>query len=180
MVVRQPANVSHLIPLDVPVPPNLEAAIASGHESDYRYMAFYWIPGGDEIMFDDGRASGTGNWRSYLCYIDHPKISPHLDRWHFGSSDEYAIHWLLLDRSDRRLYVGTSANVQAFLSAQHPPQPSLSATEYEEILRRLKTAVVRCGELEQLIQQRPSRLQAWMDAEASQYEELQAWLDAET
>ena len=39
-------------PLPLPVPPMLEAAL--GYAGTAQYVAFYWTPGGDELIWDDG------------------------------------------------------------------------------------------------------------------------------
>lgn len=54
----------------VPVPPMLAEAIGYtgqvlGHPLQARYVGFYWERSGDEANFDDGRASGTGEYTGY-------------------------------------------------------------------------------------------------------------------
>jgi hypothetical protein len=61
--------------LYVPVPPMLAEAIGYtgqvlGHPLDARWVGFYWERSGDEANYDDGRASGTGEYTGYC----RPKI----------------------------------------------------------------------------------------------------------
>jgi hypothetical protein len=176
--VLSPSSVAHLVPLNIPCPPNLVESIAPNYKGASRHIAFYWVPGGDEVVFDDGRSSGTGNWRSYLTFVEHPKIAPTLARWQFGNSDREPIHWLLLDRADQKFYSGTARNVHQFLNQQHPPAPRLSAEEYEALLKQLTSAMIRHQAIAQLIQQNSlTPVQDWSSLEAQQLAALQQWLD---
>jgi hypothetical protein len=119
-----------LIPLDAPVPPMLEAAI--GYDGDARWVAFYWQPAGDEACWDDGRASLCGaNWPAYLAYTRHPAVWPHLALYDFGSSDEPARHWLVLDRRERRLYAAPRKVAGASLRQQERQEPTALPTVEE-------------------------------------------------
>ncbi|NJR37764.1 MAG: hypothetical protein HC781_01660 [Leptolyngbyaceae cyanobacterium CSU_1_4] len=176
-----PSDLACLTRLDIPCPPNLEDAIAGNYQSSLRYIAFRWQPAGDEVIYDDGRTSGSGNWRVYIRFTCHPKVAPSLVGWCLGDSDEEALHWLLLDRCDRCFYVGTSETVQSLLKSQHPPRPAISAAEYEVILSRLTAAMTRHQEIEQLIREAgvlQSTMQTWMQQEAQQITDLENWLDA--
>ncbi len=46
--------------LVVPAPPMLDEAI--GYPGRARYVAFYWTPYGDEVIYTDGRFSADGHW----------------------------------------------------------------------------------------------------------------------
>lgn len=105
-----------MIDLLIPCPPEVEQAI--GYEGEARYCAFYWLPGCDEVVYDDGSSSGTGRWQAYLSFINHRRVQPHLMGhiclscsgktcqscrkgfviFNFGDSNSEAEHWLLLDR----------------------------------------------------------------------------------
>ena len=65
-------------PLLLPVPPMLEAAL--GYPGTARYVAFYWLPGGDELMWDDGWSSADGSCMASVRQIrigsKHGMISP--------------------------------------------------------------------------------------------------------
>src|SRR5712692_1084604 len=72
----------HLQPLDTLVPPTLEEAI--GYYSStfmgtlplMRFVGWYWERCGDEVVFDDGATSATGNWQPFLLYTGHQRIAP--------------------------------------------------------------------------------------------------------
>lgn len=124
-----------LTKLPLHAPPSLEEAI--GYTGPADRVAFYWEPGGDEACYHDGREGLVGaNWHSYLLFVRHPSVAPHLRPYDLGSSDEPAQHWLLLARPTRQLYVGPAGLVHAALLAQWPslqqqhdnpsgPQPDL-------------------------------------------------------
>jgi hypothetical protein len=109
--------------LYVPVPPMLAEAIGYtgqmfGHPLDARWVGFYWEMSGDEVMYDDGQASGTGEYTGYQAFVDHPKVAVHLRHFDFGSSETRPRHYLLLDRSEHRLYALPVRLAQQFLQLQ--------------------------------------------------------------
>jgi hypothetical protein len=123
------AIMSNLIPLiNIPVPPMLEQAL--GYEGQHRYVAFWWEPAGDELAWDDGQSGVVGaNWHAWLIYEQHPRVAPHLESYQLGNSDEPARHWLLLDRQERMLYVGTTPDVTRFLAQHTPLAPAITPGE---------------------------------------------------
>lgn len=129
-------DISSLTRLEIDAPPMLAQAV--GYEGTGRLVGFYWIPGGDEIMWTDGVRSTTGNWRAWLLFQRHRLIAPHLEAFNFGSSDEEAEHWLLVDRETLALYVGfpQAAARVLFESWQHrqmpPPPPFLAQLASKE------------------------------------------------
>lgn len=143
--------------LDVPCPPAVEQAI--GYLGDCRYVGFYWEPGGDEVIHTDGMTTSTGDWRTYLAFIDHPKVAIQLfgqvctacastvgagcDRchnkgwfsWDFGDSEHVGAHILLLDRQERVWYGGDRRAVSQHLHAQHPhTEPLVLSSEEWQVL----------------------------------------------
>lgn len=109
--------------LYVPVPPMLAEAIVYtgkvfGHPLDARWVGFYWEMSGDEANYDDGRASGTGEYTGYQAFVDHPKVAVHLRHFDFGSSETAPLHYLLLDRAEHRLYALPVRLAQQFLQLQ--------------------------------------------------------------
>ena len=101
-------------------PPILAEAI--GYPGCSRYVAFYWTPYGDEVMYSDGRISADGHWHAWLLFIRHKSIAPHLQGYNLGSSDEEATHWLLVDRETCRMYVGTPGEVYPVIRGQFAEQ----------------------------------------------------------
>jgi len=157
-----------LTPLKAPVPPMFEAAL--GYQGDARYVAFYWQPAGDEVMYDDGHASGDGDWWAWIEFENHSAVAPHL--WlpcpqcggrgttntlendpcdacdgsgllplNLGSSDFEADHWLILDRQERKFYVAPIVTARRFLQEQWPPPPELTPEEEQTFFEAIQKAV---------------------------------------
>src|SRR6266849_3964844 len=113
--------------LYVPVPPMLAEAIGYsgqvfGLPLDARWVGFYWERSGDEANYDDGRASGSGEYTGYQAFVDHPKVAVHLRHFDFGSSETRPRHYLLLDRAEYRLYALPVRLAQQFLQLQWQDQ----------------------------------------------------------
>ncbi len=113
--------------LNVPVPPMLEAAL--GYEGDADWVGFYWEPAGDEVVYDDARQSGTGEWHAWVIFTRCPKVAPALAGLELGNSDEAARHWLVLSRSRRELHAAEVAEARRFLRDQWPREESVVLTE---------------------------------------------------
>jgi len=111
-------NTVVLMELNVTVPPILEEVI--GYTGREKFVVFYWTSFGDEVMFDDGRYSGTGEWDGFLTFVRHPAIVPALRPYHLGDSDTEAKHALVLDREARKLFVAPIAQACRFLQEQWP------------------------------------------------------------
>lgn len=110
------------IALPLAVPDVLEAAFE--YDGDKRWVAFYWEPAGDELAWTDGQRGVTGaNWQAYLEFTQHHAVWPTLAPFNFGSSEEPACHWLVLDRQARRLYAAPLRSAHAFLAQQATPLP---------------------------------------------------------
>jgi hypothetical protein len=159
----------------------LEAAC--DYQGTARFVAFYWIPGGDELMWNDGWTSTDGEWGAWLAYSRHPRVRPHLAAYHFGDSDREAQHWFLLDRQERRAFVGTPRDVQAFLYAHNAPP----AEDAAEAVVAGETLVLDLEQLTQALteawEEVPSReismeeVQARMAASQQRITDLVAWLN---
>ena len=127
-----------LTPLIAPVPPMLEKAI--GYNGEARFVSFRWTPGGDEADYDDGQRGGTGNWQGFLAYTHHPIISPLISDYDLGSSEAQAKHTLILDRNERKLYVATVKETDAFLAQQWPKTEPIHMTQEE--WEAMKTKII--------------------------------------
>jgi hypothetical protein len=110
-----PAIPPTLRPLALPSPPMLAEAL--GYRGAARFVAFHWSPFGDEAMYDDGYASGTGEWTGYLAFVSHPAVRPLLGDARLGDSEREAEDWLLADLVEGRLYLGHRSVVDRFLRA---------------------------------------------------------------
>src|SRR6266568_8277905 len=109
--------------LYVPIPPMLAEAIGYtgqvfSHALNARWVGFYWERSGDEANYDDGSASGTGDYTGYQAFVDHPQVAVHLRHFDFGSSETRPRHYLLLDRDEHRLYALPVRLAQQFLQLQ--------------------------------------------------------------
>jgi hypothetical protein len=195
---------SPLIHLQIPVPPMLEAAL--GYEGNARYVAFYWQPAGDEVMYDDGQVNGDGDWWAWVEFENHRTVishlwlpcpwcdgvgttnqleSDHCDFCHgagllpinLGSSDFEADHWLILDRQERQLYVAPVATARRFLQEQWPPLPELAPEEEQSLLEAIQKAV---EELHHAWHPPSSEeLEARLIASMQLCKEMVAWLDGQ-
>jgi hypothetical protein len=135
---RRPDREPEVTPLEVPLPP--DAARLFGYPGDARLVAFHWEPAGDEVVYDDGRLSGTGESFVFLTYRRHPAVAPHLEPYNLGYSDREAEHRLVIDTEEGRAGVATAADARALIRDQHPPPPELSPYELEEARRFLEEA----------------------------------------
>jgi len=157
-----------LIPLSAPVPPQLEQAL--GYDGEAHYVAFYWTPCGDELVFDDGQVCGDGNWQGWQCYCDHSAVAYHLSLpcWrcgdkgttnqlenepceicdgagifplNLGSSDEEAECWLIIDRQKRQAYIADPSSATSFLQAQWPTAHELTHEEQLALIHAMQKAI---------------------------------------
>jgi hypothetical protein len=109
-----------------------------------RYVGFYWERCGDEVMFDDGAVSATGHWHQFVLFAQHCRIRPHLRGFDFGSSETEPVHYLILDREERKLFVASVDVARAFLLAQHPElvnacSEPMVVQDLEELMRTIAT-----------------------------------------
>jgi hypothetical protein len=137
---------------------------ALGYTGTARWVAFFWLPGGDELMYDDGLLSADGQWHAWLLFTYHPRVAPSLAPYTLGTSEEEAQHWLLLDRDTRTCYVGKAPTVKQFLRQVTPPVFTAEAVEAllaaldspplspEELSARVAQALHRQHQLEQELQ----------------------------
>jgi hypothetical protein len=158
--------------LGAPVPPGLAEAI--GYPGDARFVAVYWTSLGDEVVYDDGRVSGTGNSYLFLAWKRHPAVALHLAPYDLGSSEEEGVDALLVDREVGRLSVGQRASVLAFVREQHPPRPELTPWEREEATRAVAELFV-CGWREVTVD--PAQVERAIREERSLLARMLAFLD---
>jgi hypothetical protein len=170
---------SNLIPLiNIPVPPMLEQAL--GYEDQHRYVAFWWEPAGDELAWNDGQCSIVGaNWHAWLTYIQHPRVAHCLEPYELGNSDEPARHWLLLDRQERTLYVGTTPDVARFLAQHTPPTPAIPPGEDAVSLEdALNMGIDKLfASMRQIPPPDPDEIRKRMEEQARLEADLKTWLD---
>jgi len=168
---------NEFITLPVPVPPMLEQAI--GYEGQARLVAFYWIPSGDEVYFDDGHVGSTGEWDAYLTFMRHPVIAPALQGHNLGDSETEADEWMILDRIARCLFVAPKRTAERWLSERWPhEQVSESVTMTQE---EMMQAVMDALNIENWTQVQTtiatSEIMRKMRAHRQLVAQLQAWLE---
>lgn len=182
-----PAIPSTLRLLPLSCPPMLAEAV--GYRGASRFVAFAWSPAGDEAIYDDGYASGTGEWTAYLAFVCHPVVRPLLADAQLGSSDREASHWLLADLAEGRLYLGPRLEVRRFLRAANAPAtPPPTATQsapaerLEDLLEELRTGVFAERFEEVALDEAELRRQvaARMARQDRLVARLMAWLDRRT
>jgi hypothetical protein len=164
--------------LVVPAPPMLAAAI--GYPGRVRYIAFYWTPCGDEVIYSDGQISADGQRHTWLLFVRHNSIAPHLAAYNLGSSDEEATPWLLVDQETCAMYVGTPGEVYPVLKGQFAsPVEALELPEGEQT-REIKLEDFR-NIIESFVEVRGPRPEEIIEARRKQdalTEELRVWLDS--
>jgi hypothetical protein len=98
--------------LEIPLHPKLETIF--GYCGQAPKVVFFWDNQADQLIFDDGLGSGSGNTWAYLIWAGHPSVRPRL-----AGHPEHLM--LLLDRQERSLYV---VNRQEALAVLHSAQPA--------------------------------------------------------
>lgn len=136
-----------LVPMLVPIPPNLEAsmgytgqlrAMFTDTARDARYLGFYWSAG--HVYWEDGLGGQTDSWSGYLTWHDHWTVLSSLGHFQdtLGSDDgEIATHEWLLDRKTRLVFIAPQTAAHAVLRSQWPKEafPDLSVEEAAALLK---------------------------------------------
>lgn len=161
------------VAVDVPLPPQL--AETFGYPGQARYVSFHWIPEGDEVLYDDGRMSGTGASWAFLSYRRHRAVEPLLTSWNLGYSDVDAEHCLIIDRAAGRASVAPLAKAQPFLLAQHPPPPPLTPEQRAEAEQKLKEIIDQVRE--QHVRIDPQEIARRMTEQRQAMARMISWLD---
>src|SRR5262245_20356750 len=142
-----------IVPAPIAVAPMMEEAL--GYKGTRRYVAFYVSLRSFEFGFDDGEfhASDMAVWKEFTSHL---LVASTLD---YPSKEGC---WVMLDRSARRLYVGTPTKVRLFLDINFDEEEVPAPSEVETL------ANVR------------RQFRAWLDTElekpAAQYR-LGCWHD---
>lgn len=167
-----------MTPIDVRVPPQLEAAIGwTGGES--RWLAMCWSSCGDCPWMDDGRSSMTGHPWGYLAWRRHPAVAPALGEADLGNSNRDGTQRLVVDRENRRVYLSGAAEARAVVRGQWPAEDEaadLTALEWKDMAERVRQMMLErplpsMGELMRQLQDH-SRLVAamirWLDSQVAE------------
>jgi hypothetical protein len=128
-----------MIKIALPVPPGFERLC--GYAGEHRYVAVFW-GGGDELYYTDGCLTATGDHMGYLTLMHHAVGWSYFHPYRFGSSDEPAEHYLLMDTVERVFYVGSARQVESFLRETQMPkvahQVRMSREEWEELDKHIR------------------------------------------
>jgi len=102
-----------------PLPIKLPHALAEtlGYDGQARMIAFYWGTG-YKAYYDDGFLSAQAKRDAFKVLVHHPLLALMLQKYHLGSIEEEAAHWLLLDRDDHTLAVAPTRIAQQVLMSQ--------------------------------------------------------------
>lgn len=93
--------------------------LALGYTGGARWVGLY-VQDDKLRCYDGSGASQGGDTSLFLAFKRHPVIAPHLARTHLGSADEPAREWLLIDQTERMLYLAAPEPARRFLAAQWP------------------------------------------------------------
>ena len=105
-------------------PPQLPETL--GYRGNARFVGFYWSPLGDQLVATDGINSATGQSWAYIGYKRHRAVFPLLEPFDLGSSEEDAVHMLLIDRTASRANIAASVDEDPHVSRR--PTPSAPGT----------------------------------------------------
>ncbi|NES75587.1 MULTISPECIES: hypothetical protein [Okeania] len=106
--------------------PQLEKSL--GYKSNHPWVAFHWEPEIDQVMYNDGKNIGTGISVAWQIFIQHPLVNSEVKDYQLNETDKY---WLILDRKNRNLYVGTAKIVSTML--EQPESLNLLACLDEKV-----------------------------------------------
>jgi hypothetical protein len=169
-----------LVPLLVPVPPNLETSLGYTGQlhapftdivRDARYLGFYWSS--SKVYWEDGLGGQTDSWSGYLTWHDHWVVFGALGHYRnkLGSDDgEFATHEWLLDRKTRLIYITPLAVARRVLRGQWPQEafPDISAEEAVALMKQVHTQM-RMPTNEEIMQ--------CYQQEMQQVADLSSWLE---
>ncbi len=155
--------------LAAPLWPRLPLAL--GYAGGARWVALY-VQDDTLRCYDGAGASKAGDTSLFLAYKRHPVIAPSIWGAHLGSADEEARAWLLVDQSERVLYLAPPEAARRFLAEQWPRWSApLEYTPAE--LARLLAEVEEAG----LSQDWAERLDEAVRESRANYRLMHQWLD---
>jgi hypothetical protein len=88
-----------------------------GYSGVARWVAFYFRPG-SPCTYNDGHNVSIGEFELVQLFLQHRTIAPHLRRFFFGSSEEPARQWLIVDRQFRQASVVSAQLGELIVNAQ--------------------------------------------------------------
>jgi hypothetical protein len=165
-----------MTPLFLPVPPMFERCL--GYRGEGRFVAFSWEHFDELCFHDDFLNCGTLDSASWLLFTQHPFVRLHLRPFDFGSGDFPARHWLLLDRKNRRFYVGERENIETFLEKEAYPAGKVEGIHIRETTISLDEFISMAGNIEEVLGQEmtPAELMKRLEEQQAVCSELREWL----
>ncbi len=182
---------SFLVLLRIPVPPALLPALLFALSDDDlddvgRYVGLWWCRHDKRLVVHIGTAElhepyGSSPWD---LFRRHPAVAPHLAPYHIGDTGGPSTHALVLDRSEKRFYVGPVAEVRTFLYAAAKEeglvcQRLLAAFDGALMSRTMDEATYWLGDLtsdiinEPLLPLDPAEIDAYIEEHAEELKQLE-------
>lgn len=146
-------------PVAIPMPPKLCEAL--GYRGDARFVGFRYTCLGDEVVFEDGRSSGSGATWTFLAFKRHRAVSPYLLHADLGSSEDDGTEMLLIDRQEQVASIAPLHEARTFLDSLWPEMQPLTP-EQEEVFRT---------ELERLLEEQRNKPIDWGAVDRQQREQ---------
>ncbi len=104
--------------LKMPLPPPHIFDELLGCYGNRRFFALYWSRAVRAPILHDGFLETVGGPDPYRVWRYHPGVNDALAGYNIGDVEETAVHWLLVDRESRALYIGAAADVLVVLDYQ--------------------------------------------------------------
>ncbi len=105
-----------VVPLIAPPATILEPALE--YQREARFVAFYHSAPGDETRYDDGQYDEQGCAPGFAALCQHPSVQPFVHGINLGRRQVTATHSLVIDRTERRLYIAKRGIGIQFVNAQ--------------------------------------------------------------
>lgn len=156
-----------LLPLLVPVPPNLPEVL--GYQGPGRYLRLSFGPVDNTLLVGDGDCTfETGNWPGFLAFYKHPAVYPTLGPLCLGQSERTVRRHLLLDCLHHRLYAAALPDITRVLVSERPPvsPPEARPEPLHRQRNRFPSGLSRhrLNEAHQEKRVATARMLAWLDA----------------
>lgn len=142
-----------LVPLLVPVPPDLAEVL--GYQETGRYLALSFGASDNTLQISDGRLIfETSNWGGWLAFYKHPSVYPVLSPLRFGQSVVPPRRILLLDRERSKLYAASPEDAERFFAGLRDsgalPVYPLPEAPTEESLRQVDRFALTSSDINEL------------------------------
>jgi len=164
--------------LFLPVPPMFEKCV--GYMGKSRFVAFFWGLCDELCFLDDSLDSGTLDSAGWLVFTEHPFVRLHFQPFDFGSAELPARHYLLLDREERRFYVGKGEAIEGFLEMQANPSTETAVkSSGRKTTVTLDEFISMAGSMEEVLGKElfPEEMMKRLQEQQVVCSELREWLE---